>query len=169
MKRIVIFVLLCSILNATSAKADDPCFDGMCSIEVNCTTGKTTITRLSDAEIAIRLAQKAEQNRLIALLEANKPKPVVLDTPTIVVSIPVKEIIVVTPTIETKTAQAVTPVLAAIITAPTSVVETKTAPIIVVETKTATPAIVETLTAIVATTPKIVVKKTIKKKGKKLV
>lgn len=77
------------IIVAPNAKANDPCFDGMCVIEYNATTYKTTYTRLSDAEIVIRLkaqmeqdrlnaAAKAEADRLAAVAEANKPKPVVI-------------------------------------------------------------------------------------------
>lgn len=77
------------VIVAPNAKADDPCFDGMCNIEVNITTGKTTKTRLSDAEIVVRLKAKIEQDRLnavakaeadrlAAIAEANKPKPIVI-------------------------------------------------------------------------------------------
>ena len=95
---ILIFALALLALNISNspARAEDPCFDGMCSIEVNITTGKTTYTRLSDAEIAIRLAAKAEQDRLAAIAkaeadrlaaieEANKPQPVAQETSTAVV------------------------------------------------------------------------------------
>jgi hypothetical protein len=94
-KKITISVLIAMlayaalIIIAPNAKADDPCFDGMCVIEYNATTYKTTYTRLSDAEIVVRLkakieqdrltaVAKAEQDRLAALAEANKPKPVVI-------------------------------------------------------------------------------------------
>ena len=77
------------VIIAPNAKASDPCFDGMCVIEYNATTYKTTYTRLSDAEIVVRLQAKIEQDRLnavakaeadrlAAIAEANKPKPVVI-------------------------------------------------------------------------------------------
>jgi len=149
----VIFALVFLALNVANARADDPCFDGMCSISVNCTTGKTTITRLSDAEIAIRLAMKAEQDKLAAIAkaeadraaaiaEANKPKPVVIDTPTVVIPTPVKETTTATPVaiIETRTVQVVTPIVI-------STGSTTPAPVNVVETRTAT---VETITVSIA-------------------
>jgi hypothetical protein len=136
MKKIIIILVM--LLGVTPAYADDPCFDGMCSISMNVTTGKTTITRLSDAEIAIRLAVIAEQNRLAeiakaeadrlaAIAEANKPKPVVVDTPTATIPTPVQETITATSVavMETKTAQIVTPVATS---QPTLVTPTPTQP-----------------------------------------
>jgi hypothetical protein len=76
---ITIFVLVFTALNIANAKANDPCFDGMCSISVNITTGKTTISRLSDAEIAFKLAQSAidkmETNRRTVVPQSNTPTP----------------------------------------------------------------------------------------------
>lgn len=169
MKRIIIIALLLSLIPIT-AQADDLCFDGMCSIEVNCTTGKTTITRLSDAEIAIRLAQRAEQNKLAAIAEANKPKPIVIDTPTVVViPIVIRETVTVTPAIviETRTAQVIAPI---VVTTTASATITTPNNIIVVDTPTATiviPTVADTVTAIINITPKVITKKAIKKKGKK--
>ena len=148
-----ILVTALALLSITPiAKADDPCFDGMCSISVNVSTGKTTITRLSDWEIAIRLAAKAEQDRLAAIIkaqadkiaaleEANKPKPVVIDTP-IVVAPPVVRVETITVSapvrVETVTVQA--PVIVAAVTQS----NTQPAPVApIVETKTA---IVELIT-----------------------
>lgn len=112
------------VFAGTPALANDPCFDGMCNIEYNATTFKTTYTRLSDAEIATRLAFKAEQERLNAIAEANKPKPIVIDTPVLIINpniVPVDTQTATTPvstpsinstttntiipTVETKTAQ----------------------------------------------------------------
>ena len=152
---ITIFVLVFTALNIANAKAEDPCFDGMCSIEVNITTGKTTITRLSDAEIAIRLAAKAESDRLAAIAKAeadrlaaieaaNKPKPVVIETSTVITQ-PAPIVETKTATVataqETKTAQSVVQTTT---TVPTSSPTQTTSTNVVADTKTA---VVETITA----------------------
>lgn len=57
MKKIwAVLALTIVFLTPTIVKAEevDPCWDGNCSYNVNATTGQTTITRLSDAEIALR-------------------------------------------------------------------------------------------------------------------
>ena len=168
---ITIFVLVFTTLNIANAKADDPCFDGMCSIEVNITTGKTTKTRLSDAEIAIRLAIKAEQDRLAAIVkaeadrlaaiaEANKPKPVVVDTPTVIAPTPVIETSTATSVAmtETKTVQVATPTVTPTVSSTTFptyvVVETRTATVdsatvSIVSNTTVTPVIVNNLSDVI--------------------
>ena len=164
-------MLVFTALNIANAKADDPCFDGMCSISVNVSTGKTTITRLSDAEIAIRLAIRAEQDRLAAIAkaeadrlaaiaEANKPKPIVVDTPTVIAPMPVKETITATSVaiIETKTVQVATPTVistGSATTAPTNVaVETSTAivdtpTVSIVSSATVAPVLVDKLSDVI--------------------
>jgi hypothetical protein len=164
-------VLVFTTLNITNAKANDPCFDGMCSIEINVTTGKTTITRLSDAEITRRLAIKAEQDRsaaiakaeadrLAAIAEANKPKPIVVDTSTVIAPTPVKETITATNVaiIETKTVQVATPTVIQTVsptTIPTNVVvETRTATVdtatvSIISNTTVTPVIANNLSDVI--------------------
>ena len=167
---ITIFVLVFTALNINNAKANDPCFDGMCSISVNITTGKTTKTRLSDAEIAIRLAAKAESDRLAAIAKAeadrlaaieaaNKPAPVIIETSTATTQpTPVVETSTVISVILTETITAQTATATAVATASVNT-NTSTQANVVVETKTAT---VETTTASaaiqVATAPVLVTK-----------
>ena len=130
------------VFAGTPALANDLCFDGMCSISMNVTTGKTTITRLSDTEIAIKLAQKAEQERLNAIAEANKPKPIVIDTPVVVINPIINQVDTRTITTPVSTPSINTTITNII----TSTVETKTAQ---VDTQTAITQ--ETIT--VTTTP----------------
>ena len=167
---ITIFVLVFTALNIANAKANDPCFDGMCVIEYNATTYKTTYTRLNDAEIAIRLAAKAESDRLAAIVKAeadrlaaieaaNKPAPVVVETSTATTQPkPVVETNTVISVIATETITAQTTAATAVATASVNT-NTSTQANVVVETKTAT---VETTTASaaiqVATAPVLVTK-----------
>lgn len=51
---VIALLILATMPSVVRAEELDPCFDGNCSYNVNATTGVTTITRLSDEEIALR-------------------------------------------------------------------------------------------------------------------